>query len=521
MKKLIATTSKNEIDMDCWIDYHLTLGFDIVVLDDNDDPTIESLDGVTVLRDISDDIKNNPPNFYNYVIKNYQNYDWIALLDCDEYLVYNSNYTLDEILDKYKDFAAVCPNWIFFGNNGHKKIPKGRVFENFLMRQDDSALTTKEWHPCKHVKVIVQPKLVKEVLSGHCIIGEKPSISVNMDLIEDARDYKFECNICPVPTDHMLWINHYFCKSKEHWTSKINRGYWGPRRRPQEDWDKHNFNEAFDDRCLQLYNKLRKNKLEIITFIKDEEDLIYNFLQHHSKIVDKITIIDHNSTDNTSNIINNFISSNKNIDIQLLNYRGDFENKGTIVSFYIQNSKADIVIPLDADELIVYDNDQNISDDPKKIKEYLCNLDIKSCKYQIRSIYNKLPESKTEFCKQNDILHPKIFVPKIYFSSINCGYHECELIDDNAPTEVSNISYIHMHYTSKNIWLKNSQKKLKARLGEKYEDIEEIKKLANSQNKSHITAKEFVEYLTTDNWNNLTSNTFLETPHLTFDIKSV
>jgi hypothetical protein len=262
-------------------------------------------------------------------------------------------------------------------------------------------------------------------------------------------------------------------------------------------------------------------KLEIVIFIKDEEDFIYNFLQHHSKIVDKITIIDHNSTDNTLNIINNFILSNKNIDIELLNYRGDFENKGTIVSFYIQNSKADIVIPLDADELIVYDNDQNISDDPKKIKEYLCNLDIKSCKYQIRSIYNKLPESQNSYHKKNDNFHPKNFIPKTYFLSIDCGYHFCKLMDNDAPTEISNISYIHMHYASKNIWIKNSQKKLKARLGEKYEDIEEIKKLANSENKSHITAKEFVEYLTTDNWNNLTSNTFLETPHLTFDIKSV
>ena len=52
MKKLVAAISKMEIDMDCWIDYYHTLGFDIIIYDDNDIPTIKSDKIIKIYRNI-------------------------------------------------------------------------------------------------------------------------------------------------------------------------------------------------------------------------------------------------------------------------------------------------------------------------------------------------------------------------------------------------------------------------------------------------------------------------------------
>jgi len=249
------------------------------------------------------------------------------------------------------------------------------------------------------------------------------------------------------------------------------------------------------------------NKVNIIAFIKNEEKLIESFIRYHQKIVNQIIIVDNGSTDNTIDIIKKFDN------IQIIYDYSDFDLKGEICSNIIKQMNEDIVIPLDADEFIIYDDGFTISDDTKLVKSYLQNLLINGYKYKINNIYNKL---------NNDLYHtdtkilnyPKIILPIKNFISIDCGFHEGKVNTNNDLYNSINISYVHYHYYDKQYWLESSNKKLKARLKNKYNDFNEILKLANSRNKSYHVAQEYVNYLKTGEWCVLKGNKNLYLPHL-------
>jgi hypothetical protein len=506
MKKLVAAISKKEIDMDCWIDYYLTIGFDILLYDHNDKPTLKSKDRVTIIRDFDQKIYNTNNlqiSFYKYAINTYLNYDWIALLDCDEYLVHDINFNLDDILFECKNFASICPNWVFFGSNGHSHVPHGRVFENFLLRQKN--LNT-------YVKSIVQPKLVLDIVSPHYIHGIKPSVSANMDIMPDPNLNSHMSNFCPIPSDNKIWINHYFCKSKEHWANKVSREYEWQEPRRQDEWDIYDLNEIEDIRCLQLYYKYKKNKIEIVSFIKNEEELIESFILYHRQIADKITIIDNGSTDNTLNIITKYLNDN----ISLIIDNSNFENKGNICTKIMLESDCDILIPLDADEFLLYDDGSIVKDDPKTVREYLKAIPIDGHKYKINKVYNKI-ENTNNYSIDKTYNSNKIIFPRLGFVETDCGFHFGKVILDDEKPKINNIniSYLHLHYLSKNRWLKSSNQKLKARLSEDFNNLIETVALANTKDKSNHIAKEMIYYLATNKWHNLKHDVSFETPHLT------
>lgn len=241
MKKLICAISKSELDMECWIDYYLTIGFEIWILDHNDEPTIQERNKVKVFRNHKQTKKNIQLSFYNSVLKT-TDHDWVALLDCDEYLIWNGN--IDEILDKYKNYAALCPNWLRFGPNKHITKPEGRVFDNFNTRE--SALH-------RVMKPIVQPKHYKDITSPHFIIS-------NIDCTTPSNQIVRNQCWCDKPSDNLIWINHYVTKSLEHWKIKVKRGQLCGPVKHLEDFSFFEKFDFVDNRCKNFY---KKNKIKI------------------------------------------------------------------------------------------------------------------------------------------------------------------------------------------------------------------------------------------------------------------
>lgn len=252
MKKIVCTISKLEQDLDCWLDYYTTLGFDIAIFDDNESPIQFKNDNILIFRKEDFFFGNakklyekkffRQVHFYNNFVKRYCNdYDWVACLDCDEYLVWDKDLEIDNILKEYSDYAAVCPNWVIFGSNGHTKIPKGRVFKNFTKRHR---------YPNAWVKSILQPKYFKSFKDHHTVLSYKDSVTVNGEIISSDK--------CKNPTQSKLWINHYYCKSMEHWEIRMKRGQLSQHKHTWESLRSIDKNEVEDTRCKDLYEKYKK-----------------------------------------------------------------------------------------------------------------------------------------------------------------------------------------------------------------------------------------------------------------------
>ena len=102
-------------------------------------------------------------------------------------------------------------------------------------------------------------------------------------------------------------------------------------------------------------------KIGIYCMEKDEDDILEQWILHHSKItpITNIYIIDNMSDSRkTHSILEKYKVMGLNV-----SYEKDYKQKGTLVYNLIKESKPDIAIPLDLDEFIKFD------DDPKNIKD--------------------------------------------------------------------------------------------------------------------------------------------------------
>jgi glycosyltransferase involved in cell wall biosynthesis len=254
------------------------------------------------------------------------------------------------------------------------------------------------------------------------------------------------------------------------------------------------------------------NKIEIISFIKNEEELIGSFIEYHSQISDRLIIVDNGSEDSTLKIIKKY-TNNK---IKLISYLGDFDNKGYICTKVMKESNCDLLIPLDADEFLVYDHGIRIEDNPQVVKTYFQNLQTTGHKYKIKNVYNQIGKSN-RYSLDTTYNSSKMIFPKNGFVETDCGFHFGKVELDSIESKIINldISHLHLHCYSKARWLKSCNQKLKARLKEKFNDLNTIAELAGTKHKSHHIAKEMIYYIATNRWHNLKHDASFETPYLT------
>ena len=262
------------------------------------------------------------------------------------------------------------------------------------------------------------------------------------------------------------------------------------------------------------------NKLALFAFIKDEFDIIRSFIDHHIKIFDEIHIVDDGSTDGTVDIIKEYSK------INLYQINNSFNFKGGICSDIMRSSDADILVPLDADEKMIYDDNSTISKDSQVIKQYLQNLSIDGYKYIINKIYEYHPDNDNWWYPINS--PQKIIFPKKTFVYTDQGFHRGRVsLDDPEsfkqkyywrlcssngcikPDKLNkiHISYLHYHFRSKEIWLKNIEKKLKQRIGEQWNNIQILN---NYEGPSSHLKHSLIEYLSSSQWHELKKNKYID-----------
>lgn len=254
------------------------------------------------------------------------------------------------------------------------------------------------------------------------------------------------------------------------------------------------------------------NKLALFAFVKNEVDIIESFLSHHINMFDDITIIDNGSTDGTIDII-------KKYDVTLIRDNSSFNEKGKICTDIMNQNNCDILFPLDADEKIIYDDNELKTKNQSFIRSYLQNLEITGAKYKINRIYEYHPDNDGWYDLTK---HRKIVFPKKSFMYTDGGFHRGRTTLDNPQTFSHSlywrkrfaihdncipikISYMHYHFRSKDIWIKNTEAKLIQRLGDNF-----LEKLHDYNGCSIHLKRQYLRYIRYNKWHNLKKRFFID-----------
>jgi len=240
MKVALVCIAKNEDNyIKEWVDYHTKLGFDQICIYQNDWRCSVQLDNTTIM---DFDGPNRQTEAYNNFLRYWHNdYDWVAFLDVDEFLVLKKHSNVKDFIQDYQQHDVIGINWVLFGDNGLTFDGNYNVLSRFTKRQ-----------------IGVVP-LVK------CISRVKPNISwalhnaVNVNAID--TNYKIFAGCSNENGDDSIaQINHYFCKTWDEWSAKKNRGRadLSPNSlgyiRCDSDFEAHNANEIEDTLALDFFN---------------------------------------------------------------------------------------------------------------------------------------------------------------------------------------------------------------------------------------------------------------------------
>ena len=205
MKNAICAIFKNEAPyLREWVQFHRLQGFERFHLYNNestDDWMPELWDlissGFVTIHDWPGKAQQIPA-YKDFIgkSKNQYKYNWVAFIDIDEFLYCRSGRPVAQLLNDYNQYAAIEAGWICFGTSGHKTKPEGLVIDNYTMRAE---LSFEE--NTKHVKSVVRPVRVFNLTDPHEfeVFGSKAK-----------------------PEE--LKINHYWTKSEEELSHKVQRG---------------------------------------------------------------------------------------------------------------------------------------------------------------------------------------------------------------------------------------------------------------------------------------------------------
>jgi hypothetical protein len=223
MKVALVCIAKNEDHyIDEWVDYHLALGFDQIFVYENDWQCQN--EKVVKITWPGEAVQKQA---YNHFIQNHKEFDWVAFLDVDEFLVLKSHSNVKAFIKDYENHHSIAINWVLFGDSGLNFTGDYSVFNRFTKHQKGVN---------SHVKVIVNLHHDISMVSPH--YTNRYAVDTNFNTVIGAYN--------PIGDNKIAQINHYFCKTREEFEQKRLRGmanYGFGRIRDKSDFDQHNFNE--------------------------------------------------------------------------------------------------------------------------------------------------------------------------------------------------------------------------------------------------------------------------------------
>lgn len=203
-----------------WIDYHLAIGFDAILIYDNGSlpPISDCIPHYSAVNIIPVPCLKIQIPAYNHCLMNAKEYHWarwIGFLDADEFLVPMQKDDIRDVLEDYEAFGGLGVNWAVFGPNGHRKRPALPQLYAYTKRFDPQSedVDVRRW--CRHVKCIVNPRVVKAAMNAHYFEFGDEKFCVDEHFHPIYKPFREQI------TYDVLRVNHYWTRSLEDFSEKM------------------------------------------------------------------------------------------------------------------------------------------------------------------------------------------------------------------------------------------------------------------------------------------------------------
>jgi hypothetical protein len=175
--------------------------------------------------------------------------EWLLFADLDEFLILPRHKGVQDFLGWHRGASAIALNWAMFGSGGQSRYDPRPVTARFTQRAERDFVTN------RHAKTMVRPERALRMSIHHAQLAGGRYTGAGGERL---------CVTTPFTghTGRVDWslgqLNHYFCKSREEWQAKRQRGRADmknadPRKiRREADFDELDRNEVSDTAALGM-----------------------------------------------------------------------------------------------------------------------------------------------------------------------------------------------------------------------------------------------------------------------------
>lgn len=264
---LIAIAKREELYIKEWINYHLSKGFDTLIIADNDDELIlEKYNSTAVKIEDYTKVEGVQTKAYTELFAKYRyDYDWIFFCDIDEFFVTEDGSDVKSFLSSLPQVDMIRVNCKHFTDNDELDVVDGNynVFDRFK-----TPISVDNDRFCKsflNTKIDVGNRKI----CGHGLY-DKNLKAVDAEGNPCAWERKTEKALL-----RTAWVNHYRTKTiGEYIRQKYDRG--GANRNPHRysNWEMY----------FKVTNTLTQEKIDYANkIIADKNNTISNKLKENGK----------------------------------------------------------------------------------------------------------------------------------------------------------------------------------------------------------------------------------------------
>ena len=250
MSVALVCIAKNEDHyIDEWLQYNIKLHFsDIYVYQNDWRYSGDKMQYNNVHWCIMDGQKKQFAAYNDFLIKHFDEYNWVCFFDCDEFLVMKGYDNVHKYFSQYNQLYGIAINWKLFGDSGQHFNGEYSVLNRFKKCQIGLDA---------HVKACLNLSKLKQISRTQIYFDNPHYIKIayanrimkssnGKDDVIGALNFNY--------VDNNIYLCHFFGKTIEEFEQKKNRGRAASSNSDltSQLFNQHNCNDAYDDYAYQF-----------------------------------------------------------------------------------------------------------------------------------------------------------------------------------------------------------------------------------------------------------------------------